>query len=253
MAAAGRRYRVRRAGRLDAWVPLTVAAIELGILFHLGTTQWGWAIPLPGDSPVLNELGRERRLGRVGGELENLPLWINAGTADPYLGFAHPDINRVLVTLQKRLLQSQSGAVPESGRAKCPSPWLRRCQVTHLAGSSQALHLMGKELGRWRDAALDRIVYRRPDEPPIRAWSIVRLDEPFPEAYVAVRASTSPDRRPAFGSPIVFRRSRSSVVSGRGSCPCASAGATRTAAVVGWDGGCRRARWPVRLDHVANL
>ena len=175
---------------------MTVAAIELGILFHLGTTQWGWAIPLPGDSPVLNELGRERRLGHVGGELENLPLWINAGTADPYLGFAHPDINRVLVTLQKRLLQSQSGAAPNQAELSVLRRWLRRCQVTHLAGSAQALHLMGKELGRWRDAALDRIVYRRPDEPPIaRVWSIVRLDEPFPEAYVAVRASTSPDRR----------------------------------------------------------
>jgi hypothetical protein len=184
-----------RTKRLESWAPLAAASIELGILFHLGTTQWGWSIHLPGQSQVLSELGGERKLGLIGGELENLPLWIKAGTADPYLGFAHPDVNRALVALQKRLLRTESSAAPSPAELNVLRRWLRRCQVTHLVGHIPAQTSLGEELGRWRDAALDRIVYRRPDEPMARVWSIVRLDEPFPEAYVAPRAETSPDWR----------------------------------------------------------
>ena len=60
------------------------------------------------------------------------------------------------------------------------------------------------ELGRWRDPALDRIVYHGAGESATRAWSIVRLDEPFPEARVASRSRTAPDRR-----ALVDRLSRS--------------------------------------------
>jgi hypothetical protein len=184
-----------RTTRLDSWAPLAAAAIELGILFHLGTTQWGWSIRLPQQSRVLSELARERKLGLIGGELENLPLWINAGTALPYLGFAHPEVNRLLVALQKRWLRADPGAPASQAEWNVLRRWLRRCQVTHLVGHGMAPQSSGEELGRWRDAALDRIVYRRPDEPIARVWSIVRLDEPFPEALVAARAETSPDRR----------------------------------------------------------
>ncbi len=184
-----------RTRRLESWAPLLAASIELGILFHLGTTQWGWSIRLPGQSQVLNKLGRERKLGLIGGEIENLPLWLSAGTADPYLGFAHPDINRALVALQKRVLHPESGAAPGTAELNVLRRWLRRCRVTHLVGHAPAQRSLGEELGRWRDTALDRIVYRRPDEPMARVWSIVRLDEPFPEAYVAARAETSPDKR----------------------------------------------------------
>src|SRR5262249_21692649 len=85
-----------RTRHLDSWAPLAAAAIELGILFHLGTTQWGWSIRLPQQSEVLSELARQGKLALIGGDLENLPLWAGAGTADPYLGFAHPEINRLL-------------------------------------------------------------------------------------------------------------------------------------------------------------
>lgn len=184
-----------RTKRVGSCMPLAAATIELGILFYLGTTQWGWSIQLPERSPVLSELGRERRLGLVGGEIGNLPLWIKAGTADPYLGFTHPDINGILVALQKRLLNAESAGAPVEAQRSLLRRWLRRCRVTHLAGHGTAHRALGEELGRWRDPALDRIVYRRPDEPVTRLWSIVRLDEPFPEAYVAPRAATSPDRR----------------------------------------------------------
>jgi hypothetical protein len=54
---------------------------------------------------------------------------------------------------------------------------------------------MGKELGHWRDAALDVIIYHLPSEPAVRSWSIVELDEPFPEARVVTRARTIADRQ----------------------------------------------------------
>jgi len=184
-----------RSERLPPWALLAAASIELGILFHLGTTQWGWSIRLPNESPVLSALEREPRRGLIGGELVNLPLWINAGTADPYLGFTHTEVNGLLVALQKRALRGDSNAPRNESEWTILRRWLRRCQVTHLVGHTPAHESLGAELGSWRDAALDRIVYRRPDEPIARRWSIVRLEKPFPEAFVAARAETSPDRR----------------------------------------------------------
>ncbi len=51
-------------------VPVIALAIELGILFYASTTQWGWAVVLPRQSPVLTELvsrsphGLDRRRDR---------------------------------------------------------------------------------------------------------------------------------------------------------------------------------------------
>jgi hypothetical protein len=184
-----------RTNRLGPWLPLAAASIELGILFHFGTTQWGWSIRIPEQSPVLSELAREPNLGLIGGELANLPLWITAGTADPYIGFAHPDITRILVALQKRLLRAEPASTPSDAQTNILRRWLRRCRVTHLVAHGEAPRALGAELGRWRDPALDRVVYRRPDEPLVRVWSIVRLEQPFPEAHVAAYAQISPDRR----------------------------------------------------------
>jgi hypothetical protein len=184
-----------RTNRLGSWAPLAAASIELGILFHLGTTQWGWSIRFPEQSPVLKSLAREPNLGLIGGELANLPLWIKAGTADPYIGFTHPDITRVLVALQKRLLRADPGGAPGEAQTNVLRVWLRRCRVTHLVGHGATPPALGSELRRLRDSVLDRVVYRRPDEAAVRMWWIVRLEDPFPEAYVAARASIVLDLR----------------------------------------------------------
>src|SRR5205823_14917365 len=63
-----------RSGRIGAWRPLLVAAVELGALYHRGPTQWGWAVRLPGQSPVLSALATEPGVGRVGGVIGDLPL-----------------------------------------------------------------------------------------------------------------------------------------------------------------------------------
>ena len=78
-----------RSSRLGSWAPLFAVAVELGILYYAGTTQWGWSIAIPGQSPVLDELAREPSVGLVGGELDNLPVRAGLATAFPYLGFAH--------------------------------------------------------------------------------------------------------------------------------------------------------------------
>ncbi len=47
---------------------------------------------------------------------------------------------------------------------------------------------------RRRDPSLDRIIYHPAGTPATRSWSIIELDEPFPEARVAVRSRTIADR-----------------------------------------------------------
>jgi hypothetical protein len=66
--------------------------------------------------------------------------------------------------------------------------------VTYVVDYRRVATAVGVELGRWRDPALDQIVYRAVGEPAGRLWSIVRVDDPFPEARVAARGLTVPDR-----------------------------------------------------------
>jgi len=184
-----------RSRRLGAWAPLAVAAVELGILFYLGTTQWGWSIALPGQSTVLGELLRRPPSGLIGGQTENLPVRAGMGTGNPYLGFSHAHPNRALVLLQERLFRGDASTALDEPQAAVPRRLLRRLRVAYMVGFHRSVLGLGPELGRWRDPALDRIVPRGPTEPATRAWSIVQLDEPFPEARVAPRARTAAHRR----------------------------------------------------------
>jgi hypothetical protein len=187
-----------RAGVVRSWVPLVAAAVELGILFYTGTTQWGGSIDLPGRSPVLSELGRRAPVGLVGGELENLPVRAGLATAFPYLGYQHSYPNKILFLSQEWLLRVESVASPDSpGEAKMKR-WFRRCGMTHLVSSRRSILRLGTELARRRDPVLDEIVYRLPGEPTQREWLIVQLDEPFPEAKVARRSRVTADPRLLF-------------------------------------------------------
>ncbi len=185
-----------RAGRIGGWAPLGAAALELGILYYAATTQWGWSIAIPAESPVLSELTRQESLGLVGGDVVNLPLRAGLATAFPYIGFAHPDANKVLVSAQERLLRSRARPAPDSAEAMILKRWLRRCGVTHLVDSHPAAGAVGEELGRWRDPALDRIIHHEVGEPATRSWSIVRVDDPFPEARVAPARARRPPAPP---------------------------------------------------------
>src|SRR5205814_4757768 len=136
--------------------------------------------------------------------LENLPVRAGLNTGYPYLGFSLPQPDDLLKRLQEPMVQADSAAIADASGAEMLKRWLRRFRVTHLVGHRRSWLGLGTELGRWRDPALDRIVYHAAGEPATRAWSIVRLDEPFPEARVASRSRTAPDRR-----ALVDRLSRS--------------------------------------------
>src|SRR6185312_16381963 len=91
-----------RSGKVGAWLPVLVAALELGALYHLGPTEWGWAVKLPQDSPVLSALATEAGVGRVGGVLDNLPVRAGRATGRPYLGVTLTPMNETLHYLQER-------------------------------------------------------------------------------------------------------------------------------------------------------
>jgi hypothetical protein len=186
---------VWRSQRLESWALLAASALELAILYYGGTTQWGWSIALPGRSPTLGALAGHFGVRLVGGELENLPVRAGLVTGYPYLGFALPQPDDLLKRMQEPLVQAGSTAIADPAGTEVFQRWLRRLGVTHLVGHRPSWRGLGTELSRGRDPALDRIVYRAAGEPAVRVWSIVRLDEPFPGARVALRARTIPDRR----------------------------------------------------------
>ena len=92
-----------RSRRVGPWALLVVAAVELGALFYHGTTDWGWAVKLPGQSRVLTELARHSPQGLIGGETGNLPVRLGFKTGSSLLGV--------------RACTSQSAAVADTGWA----------------------------------------------------------------------------------------------------------------------------------------
>ena len=81
--------------------------MELGFLFYCGTTEWGAAVKLPGESPVLTDLARRAPAGLIAGDLGDLPVRLGLRTGSPYLGFAHMPLNRLLLRLQDRPLKGK--------------------------------------------------------------------------------------------------------------------------------------------------
>ena len=126
-----------RARRIHSWAPLLVTGVELGILFYMGTTRWGWAVSLPSQSPILTELIRRSPAGLIGGETENLPVRANLATAAPYLGLAHPPANRLLVLPQELLLRGELLSPHEKPDPAVLTRWLSRCRVSHIVGRGQ--------------------------------------------------------------------------------------------------------------------
>jgi hypothetical protein len=184
-------WRVRRLGD---WALPAATAAELGILFYLGTTQWGWSIAIPGQSPVLQELERLPATGSIGGQTGDLPVRAGLRTGNPYLGFPHPHPNNALVLLHRRLFPDDTGPVLDERQAAVPRRWLKRDRVAYMVAAHQSIRSLGTELARLRDSALDRIIHHSVTEPATRVWSIVQLDDAFPEARVAAIARTAAHR-----------------------------------------------------------
>jgi hypothetical protein len=183
-----------RTRRLPSWVIVIIAGLELGILFYNGATLWGWAVPLPAQSPVMTEILARSPMGLVGGEIENLPVRVGLPTAYPYLGFGHPNPNRSLMLSQMSLLYANTSKVSEEFKAVVIKLWFRRCRVQYLVTSHQSFLGLGRELGRWQDPALEQMVRREVTDARRRVWSLIELGDPIPEVRVALRAETIADR-----------------------------------------------------------
>ena len=177
-----------RSRRFPSWIALAITSVELGLLFYTGTTQWGWAVALPSQSPVLSELTRRLPTGSIGGETENLPVRGNLVTAYPYIGFALPRPNEVLKLSQERLIHGGTDPAHDSHQAAALASWFKHHRMQYLVVSNRSIRAFGTELGTWRDLALDQVAHRGATDPAHRVWSIVQLDEPSPEARVATRA-----------------------------------------------------------------
>jgi hypothetical protein len=171
-----------RSDRVGAWGPCVVAAVELGLLYHTGTTQWGWAVALPSASPVLSRLQDEPGVGRVGGVLDDIPVRVGLNAATPYLGFTLPAPHPVLE--QSARLWLTAADDPRWRR------WLRRCGVTHMIVDRPIRTVDRDPSVAVRDAALDRLARREPGMPETRGWRVVTIPDPFPAARIAVGSRT---------------------------------------------------------------
>ncbi len=181
-----------KARRVGPWLLVGATAVELGGLYYQGTTQWGWAIPLPESSPTLDQLADEDSpdSGLVAGVLDNLPIRAGWATGSPYVGFPMLPPNDLLELAQARRGDPLSRAWSRSyGRR-----WLQRLGVSRgvWVGLPPAEGFTPILAGY--DLALDVLAYRPADAPANRIWTLYRLDDPFPPARPAIRAIVLPGR-----------------------------------------------------------
>jgi hypothetical protein len=174
-----------RRGRIGAWVLVMATAAELGGLYYTSTTDWGWAVKLPAQSPILARLAQEPMVGRVAGLVDNLPIRADAAPIFPYTGFAPLPPHPILELAKNRVV-----AFTPAGLA-----WLRRYGVTHAIWDGPVDEREVKTLLEVADPALDRVVYKPPGAPAHPRWKLVRYPDPFPSVRGAIRVKVAdPDR-----------------------------------------------------------
>jgi hypothetical protein len=174
-----------RRGRIGVWALLLATASELGWLYYTSTTDWGWAVELPGQSRVLAGLAAEKGLQRVAGLLHDLPIRAGAAPIFPYTGFAPPPPHPYLEFTTRR-----AEAMTPAGLALA-----RRYGVSHGVWDGPADREGVVTLMKAEDPVLDRLVYKPPGAPTRAIWRIVRYPEPFPEARAAIRVRIASQER----------------------------------------------------------
>jgi hypothetical protein len=170
-----------RRGRAAWWVLLVVTQAELGALYYTATTVWGWAVNLPGDSPMLARLAAEPGVGRVSGLLHNLPVRAGKAPIYPYTGFAPPPPHPFL-----DLASRPAEAFSPAGLAR-----LLRHGVTHGLWDRPITDPRLEVLLEGKDPVLDRLVFKPPGAPLSATWRLVRYLRPFPQARAALRTRIS--------------------------------------------------------------
>jgi hypothetical protein len=223
-----------RTRRLPSWAPVAATGVELGILFYLGTTHWGWAVDIPFQSPVLSDLIGRAPAGLVGGDIENLPVRVGLATGYPYLGFAHPYPNKILDVSHDRLIHRDNNLAADDAENAMIKLFFRRCRLDYMVSSNRSMAALGHELGRWKDEALEQLVHRDLSDPPHRVWSLIKMEAPMPEARVARRAETIASRVTLLGR--LSSREDPDVAMFLAADMVGARAPARSARLVAWDG-----------------
>jgi hypothetical protein len=174
-----------RRNALPWWSPHGVALTELGLLFFLGPANWVWMIRLPDASRVLQQLAALPDQGLVAGRLFNLPVDAGCVTAFPHLGIVPPPPNYLL----------EAATLPPGERTEIQRRWQRRFGVAYGVWGSQD-DVRGADLiAEIADPALDRAMSGAGASKGggLGPWKLVRMDRPFPAAWVARRIREAPD------------------------------------------------------------
>jgi hypothetical protein len=166
-----------RLGRVGAWAPVALAAVELAVLFFVGPSWWAWDARLPGSSPVLRRLVEAGETGLVAGRLLNVPVDAGLTTAFPNLGIVPPPPNYLLEPAMR----------PPGTNNAVERRWQRRFGVTHGIWAADD-DVVGMEvLAVMPDPGLDRVMASVPRLHGRGPWKLVRDPGAFPAARVALR------------------------------------------------------------------
>ena len=166
-----------RKKRVGAWAPLSVAIVELAVLFFVGPIVWVWSDKRLEASPVLRRLAQMQDVGLVGGRLQDLPVVAGTATAFPYLGITPPPPNYLI----------EPATSPWSEIDSSQARWLRRFGVTHEIWGSADPVLGTTVLERINDPLLDQIMATIPKsrQGGLGPWTLVKLPDAFPSAWIA--------------------------------------------------------------------
>jgi hypothetical protein len=230
------------AGRIGAWSLVLMTAGELGLLYYTSTTEWGWAIDLPRQSPVLSRLAEEPAVGKVAGLVHDLPIRAGLAPIFPYTGFAPPPPHPYLELATRR----EEAASP-AGLAR-----LRRYGATHGIWDCPVDRPGVATVLEREDPVLDRVAYKPPGAPPRAIWRIVRYPEPFPVARAATLIRLAPNDR-SLVSGISFDADPRAVWYGPDDNPGPPPEPrAATARVVSWDGATAEVEHDGSCDLVVN-
>ena len=166
-----------RGGRAGPWLPFSIAAVELVLLFYHGPVTWGWTGQGASQSPILRRLAEEKGVRLVAGRLDNLPVLVGLTPAYPYIAITPPRPNHIFEWARR----SRKLAVPEVGR------WFRRIGVTHAVWNGAQPVVAGTVVAEREDPVLTRLVRKDPGPEPSPLWRIVRYSGIAPYAVAARR------------------------------------------------------------------
>jgi hypothetical protein len=215
-----------RAGKVGPWIPLLVNTTELGLLYFLCPTVWGWAVSLPAESPILTRLAAEPGVGRVGGVLDDIPLSAGFDSGSPYLGMTLAPMNRLLRSGQDR-------GAPHGPQINLMH---RRMGVTHSVWDEPVDFGTGEPVEAISDDALDLLAARPVGKPAKRRWRLVHHPNPFPQARAITRPRTEGDARVVINQLMRIDAQDVAFFATEDRPAAAATSPARQARVVAWDG-----------------